>query len=126
MQTSLNPDSGDVVAAKTLSTAITEQNQVNSASLRLPGEIRNAIYHHVLGGCKLYALFGGFGSTKAIFFGRPASSDTPLWLEPISKFLELQLLVVCRQLRAETIPFKFKSTALALCDPNSSQILWTT
>jgi hypothetical protein len=74
------------VAAKTLSTAITEQNQVNSALLRLPGEIRNAIYHYVLGGCELYALFGGFGKTNAMFFGRPASSDTPLWLEPISKF----------------------------------------
>jgi hypothetical protein len=90
---------------------------VNSALLRLPGEIRNTIYHYVLGGCDLYALFGGFGKSNAMFFGRPASSDTPLWLEPISKFLELQLLVVCRQIRAETIPFMFKFNSFGVMRP---------
>jgi hypothetical protein len=88
--------------------ALADQNQVTSPFLRLPGEIRNAIYRHALGGCEIYAINNG---RRVTLVGRPAAQLA--WkLEPIAKIMAINLPLVCRQIHAETgtyFTFKYNS-----------------
>ncbi|KAF1912559.1 hypothetical protein BDU57DRAFT_522911 [Ampelomyces quisqualis] len=88
--------------------AITDMNQLNSPLLRLPGEIRNKIYYHALGGCEIYCMNSG---KRVMLVGRPASQLA--WkFEPIHKIMALHLPLVCRQISAETgnyFTFKYNS-----------------
>ncbi|KAJ4372390.1 hypothetical protein N0V83_004164 [Neocucurbitaria cava] len=89
--------------------AITQQNQQTSPFLRLPGEIRNTIYHYALAGHEIYAMPSGLTHRPFTCQGRPTSQFA--WsLLPISQLLALHLPLVCRQIRAETgkyFVFKF-------------------
>ena len=88
---------------------ITEQNQLKSAFLRLPGEIRNTIYHYALAGHEIYAM--GSGLRPFVCMARP---DTQFaWnLKPIAQIMAIHLPLVCRQIRSETgeyFVFKYNS-----------------
>ncbi|KAF1840535.1 uncharacterized protein K460DRAFT_399453 [Cucurbitaria berberidis CBS 394.84] len=89
--------------------AITEQNQLDSPFLRLPGEVRNIIYHCALGNHEIYAMPTrpeGF-----VCMGRP-NHQFPWKLEPIEQIMALYLPLVCRQICFEMgkyFVFKFNS-----------------
>jgi hypothetical protein len=88
--------------------AISDNNQLASPFLRLPGEIRNTIYHYAMAGNEIYAVSRG---SKIMCMGRPASQFA--WkFEPMTEIMAFHLPLVCRQIRLETgkyFTFKFNT-----------------
>lgn len=87
---------------------ISANNQLASPFLRLPGEIRNTIYHYAMAGNEIYAVSRG---SKIMCMGRPASQFA--WkFEPMTEIMAFHLPLVCRQIRSETgkyFTFKFNT-----------------
>lgn len=101
--------------------AITEQNQLVSPFLCLPGEVRNRIYHYAFGGHEIYAMPSGL--RRFVCMGRP--DDQFAWnLKPISQIMALHLPLVCRQIQSETGKyFAFKFNTFGSTMPEYFQLL---
>ena len=113
--------------------AISARNQLQSPFLRLPGEIRNYIYHLALGGHEiLFTLLDFNRSTCTV----PPESQFECGRRPVSAVIDLPLLSVCRQVYLETgksfifahnsfgcVPFcKFPATVAGLAGAHVSRI----
>lgn len=82
-------------------------NSIQSALLRLPGELRNKIYGHVLGGHVIKFFFHD-GSRRVYTYKETGELSTVYEeREDVSPILQLGL--VCRQIRSETILLPYKT-----------------
>ncbi|KAF2831177.1 hypothetical protein CC86DRAFT_401726 [Ophiobolus disseminans] len=80
--------------------AINTRNQQSSPLLRLPAELRNSIYHYVLGDHKIQIR----GKPPKFWLFAYHSSGRMWDAKPFTQVMNLDLTLTCRQFRAELAP----------------------